>query len=148
MPSLTTEPSSPLPPRSDLLSLPPRSQRANAERVKEFSANLRQINCDTASRKGANNNPAPKGPAQDSRSRALAFARKIPLPRKKQSEKPAEGPHQPTEAGARRRAGRRGSGLPEVLGKDKPEEELTELEALEALHDDMRRKVQAARTSF
>lgn len=112
--------------------------------MKEFSANLRQINSDTVARKGVNHNPAPKGPAQDSRSRALAFARQIPLPRKRDVHQHV---HQPTEGGVRRRADRRGAGLPEERRKDKPEE-LTELEALEALHDDMRRKVQAARASF
>lgn len=103
-------------------------QRANAERVKEFSVNLRHINSETAARRGANR-PAAKALAQDSRSKALAFARGIPLPK---------------NTNARKRAERKGGGSPDG-GAAK---ELTELEALEALHDGMRRQVQAARTSF
>lgn len=79
---------------------------------------------------------------EGSRSRALAFASHIPPPRVRrtwQSDQP------PSEASARRRAERREVRVP--LEGPKPRE-LTELEALEALHDDMRRKVQAARTSF
>lgn len=126
-------------------------QRANAERIKEFSANLRKINSDTAAaaatRRGGTDPHAQKAPPQDSRSKGLAFARRIPLPKKATPAPPAAGPSfDPAHSGARRRADGRGNGPPGDEGwKSK---ELTELEALEALHDDMRRKVQAARSAF
>ncbi|CBN75064.1 conserved unknown protein [Ectocarpus siliculosus] len=123
------------------------AKRANAERIKEFSTNLRKINSDTAAARGdGDRRPRPKKKDQDSRTRALAFARKIPLPRKvvKAQQPPAADPGDP---GERRRAGRRGrSGVPETEGWRSAE--MTELEALEAMHDDMRKKVQEARSSF
>ncbi|CAB1104311.1 unnamed protein product [Ectocarpus sp. CCAP 1310/34] len=123
------------------------SQRANAERIKEFSTNLRKINSDTAAARGdGDRRPRPKKKDQDSRTRALAFARKIPLPRKvvKAQQPPAADLGDP---GERRRANRRGgSGVPETEGWRSAE--MTELEALEAMHDDMRKKLQEARSSF
>ncbi|CAM9945098.1 unnamed protein product [Ectocarpus fasciculatus] len=123
------------------------AKRANAERIKEFSTNLRKINSDTAAARGdSDRRRRPKKKDQDSRTRALAFARKIPLPRKvvKAQQQPAADPGDP---GERRRAGRRGkSGVPESEGWRSAE--MTELEALEAMHDDMRKKVQEARSSF
>lgn len=100
--------------------------------------NLRQINSDSATTRRVTRHPEKKVPAQDSRSKALAFARRIPPPKKvlKDEVKPHE----------RRRAGAVGEGSRDEAWS-RPRE-LTELEALEALHDDMRRKVQAARTSF
>ncbi|CAN0405087.1 unnamed protein product [Ectocarpus sp. 12 AP-2014] len=123
------------------------AKRANAERIKEFSTNLRKINSDTAAARGdSDRRPRPKKKDQDSRTRALAFARKIPLPRKvvKAQQPPAADPGDP---GERRRAGRRErSRVPETEGWRSAE--MTELESLEAMHDDMRKKVQEARSSF
>lgn len=132
-----------------------RAQRANAERIKEFSANLRKINSDTAAaRRGgtSGNNRGRKGPAQDSRSKGLAFASRIPLPKKRPTPRknaPSAGepdPLDPTDRSGRRRAARRANGPPNEEGWES--RELTELEALEREHDEMRRRVQAARSLF
>lgn len=125
-------------------------QRANAERVKEFSVNLRQINSDTAAAaRRVTNQRTPTGPAQDSRSKALAFARRIPRPRKRPTAQPAEGrPPDSAEASAisaRRRADRRGDRLAQEGWR---QGESTGLEALEALqHDVRKKKSQAVRTA-
>eukprot|EP00752_Nemacystus_decipiens_P011450 g10168.t1 len=132
------------------------AKRANAERMKEFSANLRKINSDiTASaRRGTStttaNSRARKGPAQDSRSKGLAFASRIPLPKKRPTpRKSASSAEPPSDLGARRRAaGRRANGSSNPNEVEWESRELTELEALEREHDEMRRKVQAARSIF
>eukprot|EP00903_Cladosiphon_okamuranus_P009060 g8661.t1 len=129
------------------------AKRANAERIKEFSANLRKINSGltaAARRSTANNRAARKEPAQDSRSKGLAFASRIPLPKKRPTQQknaaPMEPPLDTADPGARRRAGRRANGTPD--DERWKSRELTELESLEREHDEMRRKVQAARSIF
>ncbi len=134
------------------------TQRANAERIKEFSANLRKINSDTAAAKrrgggvgGGGGRPRKEPTPQDARSKGLAFASRIPLPKKREGpppphEKKAEPGSGPADPRARRRASRRGNGSPADEGF--VSRELTELEALEREHDDMRRKVQAARSVY
>lgn len=126
-------------------------QRANAERIKEFSANLRKINSGltaAARRSTANYRAARKEPAQDSRSKGLAFASRVPLPKKRPQKNAAsaEPPFDPADPRARRRVGRRTNGTQDDEGWKS--RELTELEALEREHDEMRRKVQAARSIF
>ncbi|CAM9383398.1 unnamed protein product [Ascophyllum nodosum] len=105
------------------------AKRANADRVKEFSVNLRQINSDAAARRGKSRTAPTTAKPQDARSRALAFARRIPLP-------------------DRTTANRRTDGSNKNEVPTGEPRELTELEALEALHYDMRKKVQESRTSF
>lgn len=113
--------------------------------MREFSTNLRQINCENAA---ARRSPrlSTKGRAQDARSRALEFARRIPLPRKR---RPVNPPLQQQHKGdSRGGGGGYGGGEGELGVTGGIDRELTELEALEALHFDMRRKVQAARSTF
>lgn len=109
--------------------------------------NLRQINSDTAAAaRRVTNHRTPTGPAQDSRSKALAFARRIPPPRKRPTAQPAEDhPPDSAEVSARRRADRRGDRLAqEGWGQG----ESTGREALEVLqHDVRRKKFQGARTA-
>ncbi|CAM9091986.1 unnamed protein product [Hapterophycus canaliculatus] len=131
------------------------AKRANAERTKEFSANLRKINSDAvaARRAGAENRRTNKPGAQDSRSKALAFARKIPLPKKKTTPpqpevEPPSASDDKADPRGRKRAGRKGGNGPPGEEGEWKSRELTELETLEALHDDMRRKAQAARSCF
>lgn len=126
--------------------------------MKEFSENLRQINLDVAAaaRRNISQHGRKQDPSPDARSRALEFARHIPLPRKR---RPKEVGGSSVEVGGKTgkggtgqegckgvrgggKSGRGGDGVTKASG------ELSELEALEALHDDMRRKVQASRSTF
>lgn len=126
--------------------------------MKEFSDNLRQINLDAAAAARRNNSHhgRKKDPPPDARSRALEFARHIPLPRQR---RPKKGEGSGDEVGSKTGKGGPGKeGCKGVRGRGKSGGdggdvtkvggELSELEALEALHDDMRRKVQASRSTF
>lgn len=71
-------------------------KRANAERIKAFSQNLRVINKSVPPKKGESNNdaqspPVAAGKSASTRSKALAFAKRIPKPKHSSRSSPEDG---------------------------------------------------------
>lgn len=119
-----------------------RVQRANIERVKEFSANLRKINYDAAASRGGSLPPVslhpmprlPRLPEQGARRRALDFASKIPPPQRKP----------PSQATVDHRAMSRTEGSASAKPRDGlRSSRMTEPKTVGAVQD-MRRKIEAS----
>jgi len=107
------------------------SKRANQQRIKEFSANLRQVNRQTAGEKPFKKHTNQPKKELSKREKALEFAKKVPVPRTKKDANAAGVTH------AAQRTKERRLGAQEV--------KISALDALEMKHEAARADVEAIR---